>query len=732
MGMRGWIGLAAVLAALGCGFGAAAAVRSITVLSSRPDLVSGGDALVRIAQTDDAATPVKLNGADVTAAFQPGAGHTRTGLVGGLRLGANTLTAGGASLRITDYPLAGPIISGPHQTPFVCTTDKFPIYSALNKPWVASDAVLGPALDKDCAAKTRITYLYLPKGAAMLAPLPDPSHLPADVAQTTTIDGRTVNFVVRMETATIDRGIYQSTILFDPTTDAPPSWRTPPRGWNGRLIAIQGAGCPGGWYFQGMTGGSSSRPGMMDASLYSVQRLGEGYALFGNTLQNESQSCNPVLAGEAAMMGKEHFIKRFGVPAWTVSVGCSGGSYGGAQPADALPGLYDGVMIACTFPDPLAIANSGSDAHLLTHYFDGAGKGAFTPDQQLAVSGYKSAKAFLDAANQAGRNDPVPGRVDSPGYRSAAWSDAVPVALRYDPKTNPKGARPTVYDAARNVFGVDPATGFARRSFDNVGVQYGLAALNAGQITPRQFLDLNEAVGGYDQDANYVAARSAGDPGAIRRAYQSGLQLGGGGGLAAIPVFDLSGIYNDDGGYHYQWFHFALRERLVRSNGDAANHVMWRGDPAPFDKAWAAFVAWVDRVHADASAGPPHARTVRDKPAAAVDGCWTSPTDFVAEPQTFSREPKTVCNTRFPSYGAPRLMAGGPLAADVLKCRLKPVDPKDYAVALSADDLQRLRRIFPGGVCDWSKPGVGQTPVVTWASFGPAPGNLVFDVTRER
>ena len=44
----------------------------------------------------------------------------------------------------------------------------------------------------------------------------------------------------------------------------------------------------------------------------------------------------------------------------------------------------------------------------------------------------------------------------------------------------------------------------------------------------------------------------------------------------------------------------------------------------------------------------------------------------------------------------------------------------------------RLRRIFVAGVCDWSKAGVAQTPVVPWASFGPAPENLVFDVTKAR
>jgi hypothetical protein len=37
--------------------------------------------------------------------------------------------------------------------------------------------------------------------------------------------------------------------------------------------------------------------------------------------------------------------------------------------------------------------------------------------------------------------------------------------------------------------------------------------------------------------------------------------------------------------------------------------------------------------------------------------------------------------------------------------------------------------VFPHGVCDWSKDGVAQTGVVPWASFGPAPENLVFDIT---
>jgi hypothetical protein len=185
--------------------------------------------------------------------------------------------------------------------------------------------------------------------------------------------------------------------------------------------------------------------------------------------------------------------------------------------------------------------------------------GQFTDAQIVAVTGFKSVKAFVDLANQAGRADPVPNRQDIAGYHSAVFNAAVPVAARYDPVKNPHGARPTVFDWDRNVTGVDPATGFALRPFDNVGVQYGLGALNVGAITKAQFLDLNEAIGGYDQDANYVAGRSVGNLGAIKRLYQSGIDMSGAGGLASIPIMDVTGLYADDGEYHYQVFHFAAR-----------------------------------------------------------------------------------------------------------------------------------------------------------------------------
>jgi hypothetical protein len=77
-------------------------------------------------------------------------------------------------------------------------------------------------------------------------------------------------------------------------------------------------------------------------------------------------------------------------------------------------------------------------------------------------------------------------------------------------------------------------------------------------------------------------------------------------------------------------------------------------------------------------------------------------------------------------------VAGGPLAADILKCQLKRVDRRDYPASMTDEEFKRFKAVFPEGVCDWTRKGVGQTNMVPWASFGPAPENLVFDINAQR
>jgi len=69
--------------------------------------------------------------------------------------------------------------------------------------------------------------------------------------------------------------------------------------------------------------------------------------------------------------------------------------------------------------------------------------------------------------------------------------------------------------------------------------------------------------------------------------------------------------------------------------------------------------------------------------------------------------------------GHTRTAAGEGLAEDILKCRLKPLDFSDYAVAFTADQQTRLRATFPAGVCDYSQPGIDQAPPLgSWLDWG--------------
>jgi hypothetical protein len=731
----------------------------ILALSSPADYISGGDVLIAVPLPHNAYGydfEILLNSADATSQFAWDATERRfIGLLRGLKVGTNVVTATFGDRRatkvITNYSAAGPIISGPHQTPYICQTDEFVL---------PDGSKLGEAIDEDCSANTQVHYLYLPSGAEELVNLPDTTEVPVDVAMTTNTLGTVSPFIVRVETATVNRGIYQAAVLHDPTTEPPPTPFSAPRSWNKRLIAVHGSGCPGGWNVQGNVLGVSTYSGEM------LSRLADGYAVFSNTLNHPANSCNAMLAAETTMMSKERFVETFGVPDYTVSTGCSGGAYTSLQVADLMPGIFDGVLISCTYPDALSIAITGMDSKLLARYFLTSNSAGLSLAQVSAVSGKfrdkapafgqpSSERALFDMAMQAGRADPVTGREELipsswllGAYSSAVWKPAVPLSSRYHPIQNAQGARATIFDAAINIYGIDPTTGFALVPFDNVGVQYGLQALNAGEISVTQFLDLNEHIGGYDADANPTDARTAGDVGAIRRAYQSGLHLGGGGGLASIPIFDYSGIMDDTQFYHYQWFHFAVRERLREANNDTSNHVMWRGGPsaselyvAPTEvslaisstvaaEAWVTFINWMEAYTSDTSPRTQREKVVANKPVKAVDGCFTKSTQpsFIAETQTLNSLPDSDCNRLWPSWKAPRIASGGPVSASILKCELKAIDTNDYKVSFSRAEFERLNAIFPGGVCDWSKRGVGQTGVVPFASFGPSSVHKVYDI----
>lgn len=697
--------LAACAAALWLGTGAAFAwggdgIRSLEVIGNRADLVSGGDALVaaRLGRhTAPSHVRAELNGTDVSAAFALRPNGRYEGLVSGLRVGRNHLTVrighrDGKRLTITNHPIGGPVFSGPQVTPYLCDPN-------------ASTPPLGPALDAQCNAPTKVDYLYL-DAHGQFAPY-DPADPPAasDIRSTTTDEGRTVPFIVQRVTGTADRGIYQIAVLVDPSKPITP-WSTE-QPWSHKVYYTYGGGC-------GNVHGQRA-PG----SVLLPEQLGAGFAVATSNLNTFQSNCNEVVSAEATMMVKEIIAERYGEITYTMGNGSSAGSMQQHFLANNYPGLLDGLTVSLTFEDHYSLVVDSFDCTVLWHYFFPNGSPTQsnplwpTPQSRLPV--WDSVPANPD--NGCGQKVYPFGFNRVELFPADASSCALPEERVWDPVDRPRGERCATPDFLRSIFGTVPApdapNGKGRSATDNVGVQYGLAGLKAGTITPAQFADLNAKVGGLDIDGNYTRERKAADPRALAVVYRSGLVVDGrGGGL--VPEIDDRDNPTDTG-LHHPFHSWAYRARLDRANGEHRNeviHVTMPGGsrPSTFD----AMREWLDNLAADRSHAPRARKVERAKPASLHDECYlpngTSTRDL-------------SCDGTFHRYGNPRIGAGGPLTDDVVKCRLKPLRRSDYPVRFTDEQWAQLESAFPTGVCDYSRPGVLEQPAKSfWLTYADGPG----------
>lgn len=683
-----------------CGVAQAAPRVEMRVLSGRADMVTGGDALVET-NASRAKFSATLNGEDVSGSFKPAkAAATMIARIEGLKDGKNVLEIksahGSAKLELTNFPISGPVFSGAHQKPFVCQTEQ---------------AGLGAPLDENCTVKTVVSYVYKSseppagrgrgrgQGPGSLPPgfkLYDPSGpRPSDVAQVTTSGGKTIDYIVRRERGTINRAIYEIAMLASPTAAGPDPW-TSSDGWNGRLVYSFGGGCAAG-YRQGLPGAA-----------INDEFLSKGYAVAVSSLNVFGNNCDDVISSETAMMVKEHFIEEFGVPVHTIGIGGSGGAIQQYMMAQNYPGILDGLLPQISFSDN-AIFESVIDCSVLDRAF-ATMKIPLNDDQKAAISGYATWKTCSDgwmgrgAATSLANNQIV----------AAACNAAIPKALAFDPVSNPTGARCDYFDDMVNVYGKDPQTGTARRALDNVGVQYGLAAFNAKQISFDQFIALNEAMGGHDKDGNLIAERDVADPAALKIAYQSGRVDTGGGSLGSIPILDTRAYFDMAGNLHDRFRSMVTRARIKAANGSADNMVTLMfppAGPAPLrpGQLVETMNEWLDRIASDTAKASAAVKAARDKPAGLADSCWTAEGEKIVEPLTFDGNGR--CNQLYPAHSDARIVAGAPLTDDILKCALKPVDAKDYREPLTTGQIMRLKTVFPDGVCNYARPGVAQQRV---------------------
>jgi len=751
----------------------------LRVLSGRADQVTGGDARVVI-DAPAATMPLLslwLNGAPIAPTFVT-TSRGREAVVTGLNLGPNTLEVRMASngtvrdrLTLVNHPVTGPIFSGPQQHPFVCTTIQGGItrQPRVDTPvppgYTVRDAagnVIG--YSRDCSIDTFVTYLYRRNTGGSLVALPAGAR-PADMGTTTLPDGRTVDFIVRREVGSINRFLY-SIAMLSPAPAADNAAQNDSSLWSGKLLY---------WFQGGVAIGHSQ--GTVHSGSLNPDVLGQGMAIVHSSGNNTGTHYNMNLAGETALMTKERFVERHGVPTYTVGLGGSGGAIQQYLIAQNHPGVLDGLLPVQSYPDMVTQTIHVGDCELLEHYMDATDRS--NPKWQVTKN--RSWLVGMNAEEGFTRvNDALRDLKLALGYASAvgstecipAWRGLTPLTLNplfgqvpnqqfYEPQSAIAAIRWTHYDDVRNVYGVDE-TGAARITMDNVGVQYGLKSLQAGRITPVEFLHLNWYIGSFKHPSDMLqetfpffgtssteinkaltipgyfdpwsrknmrlgsaetpAPRAEGSLPAQRAVYSTGHVFDG---RLNVPAIDHRQYMERELDMHNSHQSFAVRQRVQNRMGHSDNLVIWFTDTIPETpkvsqtlQALAVMDQWLMNIRSN-----PKKTVAQNKPAMAADACF----DRFGSMQALGTGvwagvldtlPAGACTAQYPLYSTSRIVAGAPITGDMYRCARKSVatavaDGTYTPWMPSAEQVVTLNQIFTGGVCDYSQPDQARPELVS-------------------
>lgn len=668
------------------------------------------------------------------------------------------------------FPIAlgeqGPIealFSGPAQYPFLCGDDRsrdsfdgeraqplvdnhqgfgIPIYK-LDSNGHKSEVVVG--YSKDCLRLTRASYYYNRVDTEYFYPLDQADN---DIAKVI-IDGVERDFIVRFETGTINRFIYALAALADPSDDlAAPSADL----WNGKLIYQLRGGV-----------GIGRRQGNLkpkDVMKRRWEQLSEGYAIVYSTANQTSNHYNIWLAEDTALRVKRQFSALYGEPRYTLGIGGSGGAIQQYLFGQNNPGLIDGAVALYSYPDMVSQTIYVMDCEPLEHYFE-----RLAPDtdawadwsRRTIIEGlssteeghnyYQWATAAADLFN--GREPRVlsGGTECIRGWRGLTQLVHNPSFIHFPYSFSEEvygRAHWTHWEDVKQVYGVG-ADGYANSTWDNRGVQYGLEALKNAQLSVEDFLHINATVGGWKPPAEMrperlwflakdwfsadfsawseqnhysaqasaqgVARRSQGSADAVAGAFQSGLVFSG---YIDIPIIDLRHYLDDELDMHHSLASFSSRLRMQDAMGHAQNQVIWmtRKPHIPIKESLQALELWLD-----AAAQHPSKSIVASKPSSIQDMCFDAQGSVLAAGANvwdgeWNGRAQGACMQRYPSYKTSREIAGGPVAGDVFQCQRQSVSQAlskgVYGELDMSPSLERLKAIFPDGVCDYDLPGVGE------------------------
>ncbi|QIO05581.1 DUF6351 family protein [Acinetobacter shaoyimingii] len=678
----------------------------IAVLSTRPDLITDGDVLLQLdlpADTNANEVKITLNGKDITSAFQ---NQAQTALISNLVIADNQLITETSQyiqhLTLKNHDTRGPLISGPQLNPWTC---KYPSEDAF------------------CSQPVKYNYYYRNRLGQIKTYDPNAPPSSNAIATTTTDQGISLPFIVREEVGYQNRDEYRIAVLFDPQK----TWSTlsPQPQFNHKLIIAHGHGCDNDYR-------SGTAPDVIQIDRdnltpdLTVDALGQGYAVLSASLAHSNHNCNIAVQAESLLMAKERFIEQYGTLRYTIGQGCSGGSLVSQSVANAYPGIYQGLLVTCSFPDTWSTATQFVDYHLMIHYFKNwKTRLRFLPSQIAHVQGHISEINGL-----------VSERAQFDVVRPNRSCKGLTEEQLYHPDTNPTGSRCTIHDAAINLFGPRPPEiwtenekkighGFAGLAMDNVGVQYGLDSLLKNKISEEQFVVLNEKIGGIDIDINATPERVEANYTALNNAYRTG-SINVANNLNKVAIIDCRGP--DPAAFHDSYRAFAVRARLDKAHGHHNNHLIYGGstpligDFKCLDISLKDMDQWLSQVEKDNSALPIDQKLTANKPSQLGDSCIIA--------GIISR--KKLCNESIlPVYRTPRMVAGDSISTYHVKCQLKPLLQSDYGskVRFSNDQWNRLQAVFPKGVCDFNQEPVGFANTIPWMTYQDANQQVIYGGT---
>lgn len=651
----------------------------------------------------------------------------------------------------------GPIFSGPHQYPFICTTQFNGLGQAKIDNKKGKGTAIFPEVDskpnykakpigfsEHCDLPTRIDYFYFDKDHQNFLPYTK-STPPANIERIQLGDQR-LKFIVRVERGSINRYIYSIAMLapFKESTRQPKTLNN--SAWNGSLVyKFKGGVGIGRW---------QGRLKLTKSQALLVEALRKGYAVAFSTGTISGTHYNLQRSAETAIMLKKHFIAIYGKPRWTIGIGASGGAVQQYHLAENYPNVLDGAIALMAYPDMVSQIIHVSDCELLEYYFD----------QSVMInpnSFWKkwSNRQLIEGMSTNNHSNKPPWNMNKftqkPGSSTCVqgWRGSIPMAInpawfpkkygqalkqfRYSAKTA-KSVKWNHWNDLENVY-PHKISGFVQSIWDNVGVQYGLLPLKTGKISVQQFLELNACVGSWKAPQNMKVSRypwnnnkkdmifgidpwhsenmqveancrngkpsprSRGSRKNLNAALSSGHIFRG---KAKIPILDARYYLDPVLDIHYAQASFASRLRITRAIGKSEKQAIWMAQ-CKLNPKNAGKQCPQNLIEASLQAMQEHLSSSRGS--FIMDACFDKQGKILFQgPQVWdgiiNQKRPGACTQLFPIYSTSRIKAGADPGGDIFQCKLKPVnqalrDGTYGKVDFAAQQIKRLKIIFPSGVC---------------------------------